>query len=230
MAESKGRYSQAPISEWKDITLPLGKDMPVLPGGTSERPVPPPRIERFFDVDKGDKVTMSRIEINSHDGTHIDSPLHFFYGGGSIDEMPLDATIGPARVIEIKDTESIKAEELEAYDIQPGERILFKTQNSPRVYETKKLVEDYVYISTEAARFLAEKKVRVVGLDYLTIGSFKSPENVKDTHEILLGNGVYVIEGINLSEVKAGEYELICLPLRVEHGDAGPARAILRPL
>lgn len=230
MAESKGRYSQAPISEWKDITLPLGKDMPVLPGGTSERPVPPPRIERFFDVDKGDKVTMSRIEINSHDGTHIDSPLHFFYRGGSIDEMPLDATIGPARVIEIKDTESIKAEELEAYDIQPGERILFKTQNSPRVYETKKLVEDYVYISTEAARFLAEKKVRVVGLDYLTIGSFKSPENVKDTHEILLGNGVYVIEGINLSEVKAGDYELICLPLRVERGDAGPARAILRPL
>jgi len=233
MAEDKGtssKRSNAPKLEWIDITIPLGKDIPVLPSGTSESPVPPPRVERFFDVDRGDKVTMSRIEINSHDGTHIDAPLHFFYRGVSIDEMPLDTTIGPARVIEIQDTESIKPEELESYNIQPGERILFKTENSPRVYETKEFTGDYVYLSTEAARFLAEKKVRVVGLDYLTIGSFKSPENVKDTHETLLGNGVYVLEGLNLSGVKAGEYELICLPLRIEKGDAGPARALLRPL
>jgi len=218
------------VSEWKDITLPLGKNIPVLPGGTSERPVQPPKVERFFDVDKGDKVTMSRIEINSHDGTHIDAPLHFFYGGGSIDEMPLDTTIGRARVIEIKDKESIKPEELEAYDIQPGERLLFKTKNSPGAYEGKEPAEDYVYISTEAARFLADKKVRLIGLDYLTIGSFKVADNVKDTHETLLGNGVYVIEGLNMSGVEAGEYELICLPLRLEKGDAGPCRAILRPL
>lgn len=230
IAGRKRRYPRAPVSEWKDITLPLGKDLPALPGGMSERPVQPPRFERFFDVDKGDRVTMSRIEMNSHDGTHIDAPLHFFYGGRTIDEMPMDTTVGPARVIEIKDTESIKPEELEAYDIQPGERLLFKTKNSPRVYEPKEPVRDYVYLSTEAARFLAEKKVRLVGLDYLTIGSFKSPQNIKDTHETLLGNGVYVIEGINLSGVKAGEYELICLPLRLERGDAGPARAILRPL
>lgn len=230
MAKSRGRHNQAPASEWKDITLPLGKDLPALPGGMSERPVQPPRFERFFDVEKGDRVTMSRIEMNSHDGTHIDAPLHFFYGGATIDEMPLDTTVGPARVIEIKDTESIKPGELETYNISPGERLLFKTKNSPVVYTTKVVTGEYVYISTEAARFLVEKKVRLVGLDYLTIGNFKSPQNIKDTHEILLGNGIYVIEGLNLSEVKAGEYELICLPLRLERGDAGPCRAILRPL
>lgn len=232
MAEDKEASPSASAVklEWIDITIPMGKDIPVLPAGISDSPVLPPRVERFFDVDKGDKVTMSRIEINSHDGTHIDAPLHFFHGGGTIDEMPLDTTVGPARVIEINDTESIKPEELEPYNIQPGERILFKTKNSPRVYETREFHGDYVYLSTEAARLLAEKKVRVVGLDYLTIGRFKPPENVKDTHEALLGNGIYVIEGINLSGVKPGKYELICLPLRLEKGDAGPARAILRPL
>lgn len=233
MAEDKGAITGeggAVKQEWIDITIPMGKDIPVLPAGTSDSPVLPPKVERFFDVNKGDKVTMSRIEINSHDGTHIDAPLHFFYGGDTIDEMPLDTTVGQARVIEIKDTESIKPEELESYNIQPGERILFKTSNSPRVYEKKEFHGDYVYLTTEAARLLAEKKVRVVGLDYLTIGSFKVPENVKDTHETLLGNGVYVIEGINLSGVKPGDYQLICLPLRLEKGDAGPARAILRPL
>jgi arylformamidase len=230
MPEGISRYVMAPVSEWKDITLLLGKDLPALPTGMSERPVQSPHFERFFDVDKGDRVTMSRIEMNSHDGTHIDAPLHFFYGGTTIDNMPLDTTVGPARVIEIQDTESIKPAELETYDIQPGERILFKTKNSPAAYATKVITGDYVYISTEAARFLVEKKVRLVGLDYLTIGNFKSPENIKDTHEILLGNGVYVIEGLNLSEVEAGEYELICLPLKLERGDAGPCRAILRPL
>jgi arylformamidase len=229
MVEDKGGRTRMDISEWRDITLPMGKDLPVMPGGISERPVQPPSFERFFDVDKGDRVTMSRIEMNSHDGTHIDAPLHFFYGGVTIDEMPLDVTIGPARVIEIKDAESIKTAELESYSIQPGERILFKTRNSPKIYESKELAGDYVYISTEAARLLADKRVRLVGLDYLTIGNYKDPENIKDVHEILLGNGVYVLEGINLGGVAAGEYELICLPLRLEKGDAAPARAILRP-
>ena len=227
---AEGNIARTDVSKWKDITLPMGKNLPEMPGGMSERPVPPPSFERFFDVDKGDRVTMSRIEMNSHDGTHIDAPLHFFYGGVTVDEMPLDTTVGPARVIEIKDTESIKPAELEQYGIQPGERILFKTRNSPKIYETKELKGDYVYIATETARMLAERKVRLVGMDYLTIGDFKTPENIKDTHEILLGNGVYVIEGLNLGGVEPGEYELICLPLRLEKGDAGPCRAILKPL
>ena len=225
MAEEIGNNPNKKKSEWIDITIPLRNAMVHWP----EDPVPP-QVERIMDVDRGDKVTMSHINIISHTGTHIDAPLHFIYGGGSIDEMPLDTAMGPARVIEIRDTESVKPEELKDYNIQPGERILFKTQNSSRVYQTDKFVEDYVYFSAEAAHFFVEKGVRVVGLDYISIGSYQSQPNLVETHETLLRNGIYILEGINLSGVKAGQYELICLPIRLERGDAGPARAILRPL
>jgi arylformamidase len=225
MAEEGGGNPNTDKSAWIDITIPLRNAMVHWP----EDPIPP-RVERIMDVDRGDKVTMSQITIISHTGTHVDAPLHFIYGGGTIDEMPLDTAVGPARVIEIKDTEMIKPEELVDYDIQPGERILFKTQNSSRVYQTDAFVEDYVYFSTEAAHFFVEKRVRVVGLDYISIGSYHSQANLVETHETLLKNGIYILEGINLSGVKAGHYELICLPIKLERGDAGPARAILRPL
>jgi arylformamidase len=213
--------------DWIDITIPMPVDKPMPYWPTDPLP---PKIERIMDVDRGDKATMSQININSHNGTHIDAPLHFIYGGGSIDQMPLDTTVGRARVIEIKDPESVKVKEVEPYDIKSGERILFKTQNSEKAYKTDKFVEDYVYIATETAHFLAEKKVRLVGLDYISIGSFRDMENIGETHETLLKNGVYILEMINLSGVKPGEYELLCLPLRMERGDAGPCRAILRPV
>jgi arylformamidase len=225
MAEERGNNPDTNISVWIDITIPLRNAMVHWP----EDPVPP-RVERIMDVDRSDKVTMSQITIISHTGTHVDAPLHFIYGGGSIDEMPLDTAVGPARVIEIRDTEMIKAEELVGYDIQPGERILFKTQNSSTVYQTDAFIKDYVYVSPEAAHFLVEKRVRVVGLDAISIGSYRSQPNLIETHEALLKNGIYILEGINLSGVKAGQYELICLPIKLERGDAGPARAILRPL
>jgi arylformamidase len=216
--------------DWIDISLPLNNNLPVLPSSVSENPVPPPRFERFSDMEKGDRVTMSRIDMASHDGTHIDAPLHFFYGGRSIDDMSLDTAIGYARIIEIKDRESIKVKELESHEIQTGERILFKTRNSPTVYETRVYEGDCVTLTSEAAVYLAGKKLKLVGLDYLTLGNVKSPETIRDVHEILLGNGVYILEGINLAGVKPGDYELICLPLRLEKGDAGPCRAIIRSL
>ncbi len=223
-------------SEWIDISLPLGEEIPVLPplspepGDASESPIPPSRVARFFDVDKGDKATMSRIEMISHDGTHIDAPLHFIPGGMTIDEMPIDTTIGPARVIEIKDDKEVTVKELEPYNIQPGERILFKTKNSPRVYATRQYTGDFVAVSLEAARYLAEKKVRLVGIDYLTIASIETLENLAAVHRTLLSNGVFILEAINLDGVRPGNYELVCLPLRLEKGDAGPCRAVLRQL
>jgi arylformamidase len=144
--------------------------------------------------------------------------------------MPIDTTVGRARVIEIKDTESIKMEELAPYNLQRGERILFKTINSARCYRTDEFVEDHVYFSTEAAQHMVDRGVRAVGLDYLSVGIYGDEDNLYDTHQILLGNGVYIIEGINLSGVKAGHYELVCLPLLLERGDAAPARAILKPV
>jgi arylformamidase len=179
-------------------------------------------------VDRGDKATMSQININSHNGTHIDSPLHFIRGGSSIDQMPLDTTIGPARVLEIKDRESLKVKELETYKIKPGERLLFKSRNSDYAYKSDKFVEDYVYMTGEAAHYLADIKPRLIGWDYITIGNSLDQANIGETHETLLKAGVYILEMINLSGVKPGNYEMLCLTLRMERGDAGPCRAIIR--
>ena len=211
-------------SEWIDISIPLRKDMVHWPTD----PVPP-SIDFMHHKDKDKQITTSQMTINSHHGTHIDAPRHFNPSGTSIDEMPLDTIIGPVRVIEIKDTESIKPEELEAYDIQPGERILFKTINSS-YYKLGKFVEDFVYISNEAAHYLYKKKISVVGIDYYAIGSFRDRESLVEVHDVLVGNGIWAIEGLNLSGVEPGNYEIICLPVNIEGGDAGWCRPILRPL
>ena len=133
---------------WYDISVPLKQGMISLPID----PVPP-KIYRFSDVDLGAKVTMSMLEIISHTGTHIDTPRHFIPGGSTVSDMPLDSTVGPARVIEIKDPETIKAAELKKHNIKKGERLLFKTRNSPASYESPKFVEDYVYLDGDAAEF-----------------------------------------------------------------------------
>ncbi len=223
-------------TEWFDITLPLNKEIPLPPALSPQPGQPPPpeskiplaTVYRFFDVDKGDKVTMSRIEMSSHDGTHIDSPLHFIPGGTTIDAMPIETTVGPCRVIEIKDEKSVTVKELEPYKIKAGERILFKTKNSPGVYAVRQYAGKFVTISVEAARYLAEKKIRLVGIDYISVASAEPMENVNDVHKAFLSNGIFILEALNLAGVKPGNYELICLPLRIEKGDAGPCRVILR--
>jgi arylformamidase len=212
-------------SGWYDISVPLKQGMNYLPLD----PVPP-KIYRFSDVELGAKVTMSMLEIISHTGTHIDAPRHFIPGGSTVSDMPLDATVGPARVIEIKDPETIKVEELKKHNIEKGERILCKTRNSPIVYESPKFIEDYVYLDADAAAYLAEKNIILFGLDCITIGDYRNEESVMKTHQTLLGAGIYILEDCALAKVPPGEYELLCLPLLMYKGDAGPCRAILRPL
>ncbi|OGN99299.1 MAG: hypothetical protein A2Y89_04810 [Chloroflexi bacterium RBG_13_51_18] len=218
------RQITTPKSEWIDISLPLRDSM-------VQGPVEPltPHIEFILHRKKFNNVAMCQININSHNGTHIDAPYHFIEEGETVDQMNLDTTIGRARVIEIRDNMSIKPEELKTHDIQPGERLLFKTRNSSRPERMKKFFADSVYVTVEGASFLAEKKVRLVGIDYISIGG-GGLENIDKTHLILLNHGIYIIEDLDLSEVKAGKYEIICLPLRLEGGDACPVRAIIRPV
>src|SRR3712207_5659468 len=142
--------------------------------------------------------------------------------------MPLTATIGRARVIEIRDPESVKPAELHPHRLQRGERILFKTQNSSRRWSAEDFMEDFVYVSQVAARYLAERGIQTVGVDYLSVGGFR--KDGEETHRALLEAGIWVIEGLDLSEVEAGEYGLICLPLKIERSDGAPARAILRAI
>ncbi len=214
-------------TDWIDISVsfPVDEPMPYFPTDPLG-----PSITRIFDRTKGDPVTMSQININSHNGTHIDAPFHFMAEGTTIDMMPLDTAIGLARVIEIKDPVSIKVGEVESYDIKEGERILFKTRNSSYAYKTSDFVDDYVYCTNEVAYYLSDKKIRLAGIDYITIGNQKDLENIKIVHETLLKNGIYIIEMLNLDGVEPGLYEMVCLPLRMEKGDAGPCRAIIRPV
>ena len=205
---------------WIDISVPLYTGMAHWPDN------PPVRIERMMDLARGDAANVSKIELGAHTGTHMDAPRHFLADGAGIDEMPFDATIGSARVIRIEHPQAIFPEELEAHHLQAGDRVLFRTQNSERCWNTDQFIEDFVYISAAAAQFLADRQVRTIGVDYLSVGGY-----VHDgvaTHQILLSAGIWLIEGLNLSAVQAGTYELICLPLRIAGADGALARAILR--
>jgi arylformamidase len=207
---------------WIDISV-------VLRGGMVHWPDNPPvRIERQLDMDRGDAANVSVISMGSHTGTHMDAPLHFIPAGKGLDEMELTATIGPARVIAIHDESAVRVSELEDKDIRAGDRVLFKTRNSGSAWSSDSFIEDFVYISAEAAGYLASKRVRTVGIDYLSVGGFE--RDGAETHQALLGAGIWVIEGLDLSSVDPGDYELICLPLKVLRSDGAPARAILRPL
>jgi arylformamidase len=205
---------------WIDVSVPLRSGMVHWPDN------PPVRIERMLDMDRGDVANVSTINFGSHTGTHMDAPVHFMRGGEGIDRMPPGATMGRARVVEIQDPVSIKPDELYAREIGRGERVLFKTRNSARRWWDTDFMEDFVYVSQEAARYLADCGVMTVGVDYISVGGYY--EDGPETHQALLGAGVWIIEGLDLSGVRAGDYELICLPIKVEGGDGAPARALLR--
>jgi arylformamidase len=206
--------------KWIDISVTIKPGMAHWPDN------PAIKVDRMLDMNKGDVCNVSVLSFGSHTGTHMDAPLHFIKNGKGLDKMPLDATIGPARVIEIKDKEAVKVEEIANQKIKAGERILFKTRNSTRSWKTDEFDKNFVYISKEAAAFLARAKVMTVGIDYLSVGGFF--KDGKETHDALLGAGIWVIEGLNLSKVKAGRYELNCLPIKVLNSDGAPARALLR--
>jgi len=206
--------------EWIDISVPVRNGMVHWPGD------PAFHIERAEDQDKGDQANVSRMSLGVHTGTHMDAPVHYIRNAPGIDAMPIDAAIGPARVIAIQDDQSVKRAELIPHSIQRGERILFRTKNSEHSWSSDQFDENFVYISRDAARYLAECGVRTVGVDYLSVGGYRN--DGPETHEALLGAGIWIIEGLNLREIEPGDYDLICLPLKLDGSDGSPARAVLR--
>jgi len=208
------------IHDWIDVSVPLHSGMVHWPDN------PPVRIEYMLHMGRGDICNVSTLSMSSHTGTHMDGPFHFLPEGKGLQEMPFHAAIGQARVIEIRDPESIKPGELRPHNIRQGERLLFKTLNSSRCWKTDTFVEDFVYLSQEAARYLASVGVLTVGIDYLSVGGYT--KDGVETHRALLEADIWIIEGLDLSQVPPGTYELICLPLRIDGSDGAPARAILR--
>ena len=206
--------------EWMDVSVPLHTGMVHWPDN------PPVEIELMMSISKGDPCNVSKMSMGVHTGTHMDAPIHFLPNGIGIDQAPLMAAVGRARVIEIHDPEAIKPDELKPHNIQQGERVLFKTQNSTRCWQTENFVTDFVYIAHEAAQYLAAIGAQTVGVDYLSVGGYKVDGAA--THRALLEGGVWIIEGLDLSQAQPGVYDLICLPLRIVGGDGAPARAIIR--
>jgi arylformamidase len=209
-------------ADWIDVSVTVRHGMPHWPDD------PPVVIERVMDIGRGDDCNVSHVAMGVHTGTHMDAPVHFIHGGRSLDQMPLGATMGEARVLEIADPHEITVEELQAHGLRAGERILFRTSNSTRCWQADSFIEDFVYISEPAARHLAEVGVQTVGVDYLSVGGYTA--DGVTIHRILLDAGIWIIEGLDLSAVGQGRYELICLPVRMHEADGAPARAILRPL
>jgi arylformamidase len=186
---------------------------------------PPIEVVRVMDMARGDPATVSRLSLGVHTGTHVDAPVHFLADGAGVDAVPLDQLLGEARVVEVTDGPSIGAAQLRPVDPRPGERLLFKTRNSARCWKADRFLADFVYLSTEGAALLAERRVRTVGIDYLSIAGMD--EGVP-THRTLLEQGICIIEGLDLSSIQPGSYELICLPLRLAGADGAPARVLLR--
>jgi arylformamidase len=201
-----------------DVTIPISPTMPVYPGDPSVS------VEKVLQMSKGDVANVTHLSFGTHTGTHIDAPHHFVDGAMTVDEIPLNLLIGRARVVEIT-APVITAEVLEEIDFTADVRVLFKTRNS-YLWSTSTFVKEFVYLTKDAAQYLVDNGIKVVGIDYLSVEqfNFSSP----DAHRTLLGNGAVIIEGLNLSEIEPGDYELICLPLKIEKGDGAPARAVLR--
>ena len=214
-------WKRTMTSPWIDISVMLQDGMVHWPGD------PAVSIERMLDMDHGDTVSVTKFSMGAHTGTHIDAPIHYLQQTPTIDQIPLDIAIGPVRVIEIKDAVAIHLKELEQHLIQKGERILFKTKNSSQAWNRNSFQEDFVFISEEAAGYLASKKPKLIGIDYLSVGGFKV--DGAEIHRILLREDIWILEGIQLGEVQPGDYDLICLPLKIQGADGAPARAILRP-
>jgi arylformamidase len=201
-----------------DVTVPLTPGLPVYPGD------PPFEIESLQRAG-ADAFSLSRISLATHTGTHVDAPAHVVPGGTTIDALPTEILMGKARVVEILARERIDRADLEAQDLRDDLRILLKTRMSGQMQKPE-FQEDHLYLTGGAAAYIAQAGLKLVGFDYLSIDRHGATDF--PAHHALLGADVVIVEGLDLSEVEPGEYDMICLPLRVAGGDGAPARVVLK--
>ena len=230
--ENENRNLYYPSMAFYDVTVPLSNELPTYPGD------PGIQIGDWRALSKGDSANVSVVNFGAHTGTHVDAPAHFIEGASKIESLPLEKLIGDAVVVEVpfnyvewhfNDIVEI-GHEFVTEHVPPGsERVLFKTRNSAFWNEPEpQFHKDFTHLNLQAAQKLRDQGVKLVGIDYLSIEKFKSPGH--PTHLALLEQGIVILEGLNLSDVPAGRYELIFLPMRLRSalGDGAPARAVLR--
>jgi len=202
-----------------DISVPIRTGGLVYPGN--------PEIDISLQqaVAKGASANVSTIRFGSHTGTHVDASRHFFDDGQPVDKIPLDRLIGPALLVTFGDEiRSVGASDLRARDLKGHKRILIRTRNSALLSQ-QEFVPDYTFLAPDGAQYLVDSGVELVGVDYLSIEQFHSGHH--RTHRTLLERSVVIVEGLDLSAPSPGEYNFICLPLRIEGCDGAPARAVL---
>jgi arylformamidase len=206
-----------------DITVPVTTQMPIWPGCKGIRITPTMRLE------DGDSSNVSRLDCNLHTGTHVDAPKHFLQNGTTVEQLPLDVLVGTSYVAHLPDAADVTPRNLTDLNLPSGiERLLLRTRNSELwAAKTIEFREDFAALTHEAAQWIVDKAIRLIGVDYLSVQRYSDDSR---THQILLGADTIVLEGLNLSNVKAGFYELICLPLKLVGTEAAPARAILRQI
>jgi arylformamidase len=204
----------------RDVTVPISNTMPVWPGDPPVQLLPKSHESR----DKTHIVSLASISMGTHTGTHIDAPFHMIQSGKRLNEFPLDTFVGKATVVEIPGVRSIGRARLEPLNWNGIERVLFKTDNSQH-WQDGKFFEEFIYLEPDAAEFLAELGVRLVGIDYLSIDKFHSAAH--PTHFALLTRGILILEGLNLNAVPGGEYTMYALPLNLQDVDGAPTRVIL---
>ena len=205
-----------------DISLTISSELPVWPGD------PAITLERVQKIEEGDSANVTRINMSVHVGTHVDAPYHFLGEQAmTVEKLPLNILNGRAYVLQVpEEIDLITSSFLESVMIPPRtRRILFKTRNSKLWAAGKKTFQkDFVAISPDGAQYLADRSVKLIGVDYLSVAPFTDGIT---PHKILLQEGIVIVEGLNLSQVSQGRYTLHCLPLKIEGADGAPARAIL---
>jgi arylformamidase len=209
-----------------DVSVPISEETPVYEGD------PKVEITAGNAIANGDAANVSRLCLGAHTATHVDAPNHFIEGTGKVDALPLEVLIGRARIVELpEDIIEIEVSHIKDANLQGVERVLFKTRNSDFWSNTTQgFRKDFTYITPEAAKELVSLGVKLVGIDYLSVEKFGSEDF--ETHLTLLGAQIVIIEGLDLREVSAGDYELICLPMKIASGtgDGAPARTVLREI
>lgn len=199
-----------------DVSVPIRDGMLHYAGN------PPVHVKRVSSLEDGDPANVSELDLGAHSGTHVDAPAHFLTGGAGAETLPLEVLIGPADVVDATSaTVALDLVTLRDLELLPpgAERILFKTRNS-QLWSRDEFTRDFVRLDGEAAAYLVERGVKLLGIDYLSIGD-------AEAHRILLSAGVVCVEGLDLRGIEPGPYELICLPLKLVGSDGAPARAVL---
>jgi arylformamidase len=199
-----------------DISVPIRDGMIHYDGN------PPVHVTRAQSIAAGDPANVTELDMGAHTATHVDAPDHFLAGAPGAEALPLEVMIGPAEVVDAtRATSALDLATLHDLELPPQgtERILFKTRNS-QLWARAEFTRDFVRLDGPAAAFLVERGVRLLGIDYLSIGD-------AEAHKILLSAGVVCVEGLDLRRVEPGSYELVCLPLKLVGSDGAPARAVL---